>query len=123
MEKGNYRGETGLLKKHEEEAKSFLPVYSNTTFMQPQVQGSRAEAWPSAGEQRREGGPRPPHRAYQQPRAGETQQAWQPGGFAPYGDMLSNMNRETLKFTLLLQTPICSHFLPGCPYPPNRMPG
>ena len=60
MEKGNYRGETGLLKKHEEEAKSFLPVYSNTTFMQPQVQGSRAEAWPSAGEQGREGGPATP---------------------------------------------------------------
>ena len=57
MEKGNYRGEIGLLKKHEKEAKSFLPVYSNTTFVQSQVQGSRAEAWPSAGEQGKGGGP------------------------------------------------------------------
>ena len=118
MEKGNYRGETGLLKKHEKEAKSFLPVYSNTTFVQSQVQGSRAEAWPSAGEQGKEGGPMTPAQSLQTAKGRETQRAWQPGGFAPYGDMLSNMNRETLKFTLLLQTPICSHFLPGCPHPP-----
>lgn len=51
MEKGNYRGETGLLKKNKNEAKSFLPVYSIATFMQPRVQGSRAEALPLAKEQ------------------------------------------------------------------------
>ena len=54
MEKGNYRGETALLKQNKNEAKSFLPVYSFAAFTQPRVQGSRAEALPLAREQRGE---------------------------------------------------------------------